>query len=282
MAEQTVRGPTQSGEQVERDRAAGQPGRCRRLAAAGRIAAARRGTRCAAACGTSGMALIGAASLWRAYRTTLRLYTGQFTPADEAGAPAPAAAVRPPATARAGRAAVGRIGLLERRLPWLSEQAAAIALAQLSRRCCAHPEAKMMLLTPSSWWSIFGGMFLRGSTMPPVAVRPLIAIGAMAMVLLTMMQLVGNQFGFDRGGFRVFVLSPGRRGDILLGKNLAVAPLALALSAGGAVGFVQVVYPMRLDHFLAVLPQMLSMYLLFCLLANCCRSWRRCRSPRGR
>ena len=31
----------------------------------------------------------------------------------------------------------------------------------------------------------------------------------------------------------------------------------------------QAVYPMRWDHFLAALPQWISMYLLFCLLANC-------------
>ena len=50
------------------------------------------------------------------------------------------------------------------------------------------------------------------------------------MILLTMIQLVGNQFGFDRSGFRVYVLCAAPRRDILLGKNLAVAPLALGFS----------------------------------------------------
>ena len=36
-----------------------------------------------------------------------------------------------------------------------------------------------------------------------------------------------------------------------------------------AVTFVQIAYPMRLDHLLAMFPQMVSMYLIFCLLANC-------------
>jgi len=101
----------------------------------------------------------------------------------------------------------------------------------------------------------------------PEAARPLVIFGAMAMVLLSLIQLVGNQFGFDRSGFRVFVLCAARRRDVLLGKNLAVAPLALGLGVLAAV-LVQAFCPMRLDYFLAALPQLVSMYLLFCLLAN--------------
>ena len=54
----------------------------------------------------------------------------------------------------------------------------------------------------------------------------------------------------------------------MLGKNLAVAPLALALG-GVMVVLLQVMQPMRVDHFLALLPQGVSMFLLFCMLANC-------------
>src|SRR5262249_11089290 len=63
------------------------------------------------------------------------------------------------------------------------------------------------------------------------------------------------------------VLCPARRKDILLGKNLAFAPLVLVLGAI-ELAIVQIVLPMRLDHFLALLPQLVSMYLLFCMLAN--------------
>jgi hypothetical protein len=210
--------------------------------------------------GTLGLALIGTASLWRAYRTTLRLYTGQFTSGKRTSAPVVPAGV---ATASGEKR---RAPLLERQLPWLSEQAAAIALGGF-RSLTRAPEAKMLLLTPIILVVIFGGMFLRKSMVLPEAVRPLVVYGAMAMILLTMIHLVGNQFGFDRGGFRVFVLCPVPRKDVLLGKNLAVAPLALALGTGVAA-IVQAVYPMRLDYFLALLPQLVSMYLLFCLLAN--------------
>jgi hypothetical protein len=87
------------------------------------------------------------------------------------------------------------------------------------------------------------------------------------VILFSMTQLAGNQFGFDRSGFRVFVLGPADRRDVLLGKNLAVAPLALALTIPGIV-LLQMLYPMRLDYLLAVLPQFVSMYLLFCLITN--------------
>lgn len=87
------------------------------------------------------------------------------------------------------------------------------------------------------------------------------------MVLFSMSQLLGNQFGFDRDGFRVFVLSPADRRDVLLGKNLAVAPIALTMASVAAV-LVQIAYPMRLDRFLALAPRFLSMYLLYCLAGN--------------
>jgi len=79
--------------------------------------------------------------------------------------------------------------------------------------------------------------------------------------------MVGNQFSFDRSGFRTYVLSPAPRKDILLGKNLAMAPFVIGFMILTAALF-QFGYPMRLDHFLAVLIQMLPMYLVFCLVGN--------------
>jgi hypothetical protein len=102
---------------------------------------------------------------------------------------------------------------------------------------------------------------------PDEFLRPLIAFGGVATVLLTMIQLVGNQFGFDRGGFRIFVLSPVPRREILLGKNMAVAPLAVSMAAI-VVAIVQIVYPMRIDRLVMVLLQIGFMYLLFCAIFN--------------
>ena len=213
--------------------------------------------------GTVGMALIGSASLWRAYRTTVRLYTGHYT----AGA-RPTAVVAPVSSAETVKPPDGMIAL---RLPGLSESASAIALASF-RSLTRAPEARMLLLSPILMMVIFGGLFFRNSLdMPsldmPHLARPLPAFGAMAMMFFTLIQLVGNQFGFDRSGFRVFVLSPAPRREVLLGKNLSVLPIAILL-ASPVVILIQVAFPMRLDYFVALAFQFLSMYLLFCLLAN--------------
>jgi ABC-2 type transport system permease protein len=229
--------------------------------------------------GMAGMGLIGAASLRRAYRTTLRLYTGQFSSkkrtarAEVAGPSAAGPTPEATVTARAGLKPGTTAGILELRLPWISEHAAAIAVAGF-RSLVRAPEVKMLLLSPLAMILLFGFLFLRRGGDSDAAgewavfISPLMAAGAMTMVLLTMTQLAGNQFGFDRSGFRVFVLCPARRRDVLVGKNLALAPLALALGLFG-LAFVQFAAPMRLDHLAAAVLQMISMYLLFSLLANC-------------
>jgi ABC-2 type transport system permease protein len=214
-----------------------------------------------------GPALIGSASLRRAYCTTMRLYTGQYTSGPIAAASSRSVSegcLPPSLTLRDGGAA--RAILLERKLPWLSEQATVVTLA-VFRSLLRAPEAKMLLLSPIFLLVIFGSMCAAGSRNAPEMFRPLIGFGAMVMVLFSMSGVLGNQFGFDRDGFRVFVLSPARRRDILLGKNLAIAPLALTLGGVAAV-FVQLLYPMRLDHFLALAPRFVTMYLLYCLVAN--------------
>jgi ABC-2 type transport system permease protein len=206
--------------------------------------------------GMAAMTLIGYASLWRSYRTTLRLYTGHYT----------GKKMKPVAVAPAPRAGAPGRGMLERELPWVSEQVSAITLASF-RSLVRAPEAKMMLLAPIIMVVVFGSMFVVNAVDLPELVRPLVIFGGMSMVLIGMIQLVGNQFGFDRNGFRVFVLCAAPRRDILMGKNLAVAPFAFALATVVAV-IVEVVYPMRIDHLLATWPQMVSMFFLFSLVAN--------------
>ena len=207
--------------------------------------------------GTLGMLLIGIASLWRAYRTTIQLYQGQFTTRKKG---APAAAALPVSARKPG------LLLLELRIPGTSEPVSAIALGSL-RSLLRSPEAKMMLLTPILLSTIFGSMLLQGGRNIPDSMRPMIAIGVLFLVLFGLAQLMANQFGFDRDGFRVFVLCAAPRRDILLGKNLAFAPLAFGLAAI-MLSVAQVVSPLRMDHFLAMLPQFVSMFLLFCILTN--------------
>lgn len=241
--------------------------------------------------GTLGLASIGAVCLWRSYRTTLRIYTGVYTVGKKPGvAAAPGAAspiaarLSPVRSAPATQAAHGT--LLEKRLPLVSEQASAIATATF-RSLLRAPEAKMLLLTPFIMVIVFAGIYFRASSKQipvevgkeiqqvgaggalgiPAALRPVMAFGGMAMILLTMLHLVGNQFGFDRTGFRVFVLCPAPRRDILIGKNLAVAPFALAFGLFIAAA-IEVVLPMEIDYLLALVPQFIAMYFAFCVLAN--------------
>jgi hypothetical protein len=207
--------------------------------------------------GLLGMTAIGTASLWRAYGTTLGMYRAQPTARKTGASPAvtqPAKATKPVDL------------MVETRLPGVSEPVAAVALGGL-RSLARAPEAKMMLLTPLIAAVAFGAVLVRNGNGIPLAIRPLIGIGAMMVVLFGLMQLMSNQFGFDRDGFRVFVLCAAQRRDILLGKNLAFAPLALGMAAILLV-LVQIVCPLRWDHFLAMIPQYVMMFLLFCLLMN--------------
>lgn len=202
------------------------------------------------------MGLIAVASLRRSYRTTLRLYTGQFK----------AKKPRKEALSSAGKTAVPSASFLERRIPWLSEQASAVAFATF-RSLTRAPEAKMMLLTPVIFTLVFGSTFLRSHSNPSEMLRPMMATGLMAFVLLGLMQLAANQFGFDRSGFRVFVLAGAPRHDILMGKNLAVLPFAVGLGLLGTIAL-QFAFPMRIDHLIAIPFQLVSMYLMYSLVLN--------------
>jgi hypothetical protein len=211
--------------------------------------------------GIVGLTLIGAVSLKRSYKTTLRLYTGQFNAAPSTGeiVAAPPAAARPRGATSAA--------FLERRLPHLSEQASAITFANF-RSILRAPEAKLMLLSPIIMVFVFGGVFFRGSdVLPPELVRPLMASGAFAFIFLMMINMMGNQFSFDRTGFRTFVLSPVPRKDILLGKNLSMAPFILGFMLVVAALF-QFRFPMRIDHLVGLFAQIVPMYLVFCLIGN--------------
>jgi ABC-2 type transport system permease protein len=200
--------------------------------------------------------LIGAVSLRRSYRTTLRLYSGHFTSGPGRRPPAPT----PAQVAPAG------VSFLEKDLPGLSEPAAAVALVNF-RSLTRAPEAKMALLTPVILVLLYGSMMLTRHGQPPEAARPFLGLAAIGMVLLSLLQLVGNQFGLDRDGFRAFVLSPSPRRDILLGKNLSLAPVTFGLGLL-LLAVAQVVYPMRIDHLLATVAELGSTFLIFCMVAN--------------
>jgi hypothetical protein len=204
--------------------------------------------------GVLGLTAIAGVSLRRSYVTTLRLYRGEFASSG------PVRKQKPPTVSSSSAA------LLEKKLPWLSEEASAVTVACLQSLKRA-PEARILFVSPVLMLVVFGSMFLRTNANPPELLRPLMATGAIGMILLILSQLAGNQFGFDRSGFRAYVLSPVARRDVLVGKNFALAPIALALTSLGVIIF-QVLRPMRIDHFIATLIQTIPTYFVYCIIEN--------------
>jgi len=171
-------------------------------------------------CGV-GLAAITVASLRRSYRTTIRLYSGQLTAGTGKGAAAVAEPRKP-----AVLSGIATEAFFERRLPFLPEGASVVALAGF-RSLFRAPEVKLRLLSP-----VFVAFFLiatRGwSRNASGLLQPLMASGGVALVFMSISQFSANIFAFDRAGFRSFVLSPMARWEILLGKNVAMSPFALA------------------------------------------------------
>ncbi len=161
---------------------------------------------------------IGALGLRRAYRSTIRFYQG-----GETGRKA-----KSKAKARTKRAAsVREDGAW--RVPGIPDEASTLAQA-FFRTLKRAPEVKMSLAMNLMWLVIFGGMvLLKRSSSTPEGVKPFMATGAVAVTFFGMVQLMFNMFGFDRAGFRTLVLLPTERRWILLGKNLALFPIAIVI-----------------------------------------------------
>ncbi|HRX80285.1 MAG TPA: hypothetical protein P5307_14540 [Pirellulaceae bacterium] len=201
---------------------------------------------------------VGGLSLRRSYAATLRFYTGTGS------APKRKAAKTIAITRHAANS-------LEQRFPFLSEHTTAVALASF-RSLLRAPESKMALMVPVILVFVFGGMMILG---PGHSLRredigvvpPFLGIGIIGVILFGLAQLMFNVFGSDRGAFRACVLLPVSRRDVLLGKNLAVAPIAGCICVVLTV-VLQVVMGMRVTHLLATFVQFVPSYLMFCLIGN--------------
>jgi ABC-2 type transport system permease protein len=177
--------------------------------------------------GLFGCAALGAAGLRRAYRSTVRFYQGESGGAASTRARAP---VLPQASAAAQSRGKASAAFLERNLPGVPQQSAAVAFATLKAMLRA-PEIKMQWGTSFVIMLIVGGPVLfRAAAKIPAWAGPFIATGVVVFQMFTMVGFVANQFGFDRDGFRAFVLSPVERWKILLGKNLAAFPVAAGIA----------------------------------------------------
>ena len=168
--------------------------------------------------GALGASLLGGLGLLRAFQMTNRFYQGKQNGDAVKAKPKPIVKVEPK-----------KRGLSELELPGVPAEVSAMAAA-FFRSCLRAPEVKMALFTPFILLVVFGSMQLsRKSGNMPEAAKPFLATGAVAFSLFGLVQMMSNQFGFDRDGFRALVLSPVRRQHILLAKNLCFLPLVAGI-----------------------------------------------------
>jgi ABC-2 type transport system permease protein len=216
--------------------------------------------------GSLGAALISVASLRRSYRTAMSLYTGAVASGSRAiakpKAPAPNFATTNAARPR---------NLVERTWPLLSEQAATVAWTNI-RSLSRSPEMRLLMIAPLVAPLVIGGLlFAHGSTVPAVF-RPLIALSGIAVPMMALVQLLQNQFGADRSGFRATVLTSIPRREILLGKNLSLAPLTIGV--GVLILFLmQLILRMPVGHLTALLVQLVATYFAYCITGNMISIW---------
>jgi hypothetical protein len=96
---------------------------------------------------------------------------------------------------------------------------------------------------------------------------PFVATGAVAFTFFGLIQLMFNQFGFDRDGFRALVLLPVDRKHTLLARNLALAPLAFGMGLAFLV-LLRFVAHLPLLVFLAAALQLAATYLFLSIVGN--------------
>jgi len=169
--------------------------------------------------GACGCFAIGGLGLRRAYRSTLKFYHG------ETGGKASVKVEEDNQPKEISAPTKTGSRFLELRIPGVPEQSCALGLA-VFRSMLRAPEVKMAFATSFIVTIVVGGsLFFRAAPKIPDAAKPFIVPCALTFLAFTLIQFVGNQFGFDREGFRALVLSPVERRLILLGKNLAMLPI---------------------------------------------------------
>jgi len=205
--------------------------------------------------GAAGMFVIGGLGLTRAYRTTFRFYHGKATSKNISE------------KLKIKKDVAVRKNPLERQLPYVPQEAAALSLA-FFRSFMRAPEVKMALATNVIMLLIFGSIFLfRRSTTISANFKPFVATGAIMFTFFGMSQLMFNQFGFDRDGFRKLVLLPVPRKYILLGKNLAILPISIGMGLI-LLALVKVALGVSLIIVIANVFQLVAAFFLLSMMGN--------------
>jgi len=203
----------------------------------------------------AGAFCIGGLGLRRAYRTTIRFYQGHTVVGRSKQKP------------KARKVHSVRKNFLEKQLPGIPDEAAALALA-FFRSLMRAPEVKMALATNFIMLLLFGTMFFaRRISSLSDNLKLFVASGPIVFTLLGMSHLMFNQFGFDRGGFRQLVLLPVPRRHILLGKNLAFLPIAVGFGLTFLV-LVKIILHISFTIVLAAGLQLLATFMLLSIVGN--------------
>ncbi len=207
------------------------------------------------------MALVGIVSLRRNYIQSLRYYRGE-TDARMSANRKPAK----PVTSTAAVNTVHKLRLVERCIPFVSEDTSAIITMTLQSMTRA-PEVKLYLLLPLIVPFVLFGV-LQTWQLPPIdELKAAIIVGFTACSLFITSGMLGNCFAYDRAGFRAFVLSPIRRERILLGRNLATTPFLLLQTLLLAIA-IGLYFGMAIDKLVASVLLSAAILPLYCLLTN--------------
>lgn len=203
---------------------------------------------------TLGMAAMGLVSLSCSYRSSMKRYTGVQKRAR-----------RKKQKSKSDGQPTAEF--LFKQIPFASEHVSAVAVASF-RGLMRAPETKMVLLMPLIFGLLFASFILANNEMNlPSVYRPLVPIGVITVTMFAITSLLFNHFGLDRDGFRALVLSPVDRKDILIGKNISVAPLAFGMCLVLLL-VIQFFAPLGPLVFMASVLQIPCVYLLYCVLGN--------------
>jgi hypothetical protein len=205
-------------------------------------------------------ALIGVLGLARAYQLTIRFHRGVEA---LVSSPAGAAGAGPPHVARRGPF------LVERRLPWLPDDTAALALATF-RSLTRAPELRMALIMPVILLVVFlsaGFGLHRAPRSPNDTFGYFASTGVIAMVALALAPTMSNVFGLDRDAFRGIVLLPVEREKVLFARNLAFSPFAAGTTFLGLL-ITKWTVPLSWEAFAIGLVQWPTAFMLFSAICN--------------
>ncbi len=196
--------------------------------------------------------LLGGLGLARAYRMTLNFYR--------------AADVEKPKPIHAPAAGPRGTSLVERRVPFLPDDTAALALATF-RSLLRTPELKMALIMPVAAAALIGIMRAKTIAHAPPVLQAFGATAAVALAAFTLTHTMANVFGLDRNGFRALVLLPTPRHQILFAKNLAFLPFVTAIGLC-LLTFAGLFLHVPLNTLLVGALQLPIVFAMFALLAN--------------